>query len=99
MYFSWATDLDPKGVNSQIKEAILSPGQSDEESPSPQSGNYHLRNFLKISQQNETLIFYSKQIVSVIFFIQFILPFLIAKKTMLYQVSHFVDLFLNYSNE
>lgn len=37
MYFSWATDLDPKGVNSQIKEAILSPGQSDEESPSPQS--------------------------------------------------------------
>ncbi|XP_015587728.1 cell division cycle protein 27 homolog isoform X2 [Cephus cinctus] len=33
MYFSWATDLDPKGVNSQIKEAILSPGQGDDESP------------------------------------------------------------------
>lgn len=39
MYFSWATDLDPKGVNSQIKEAILSPGQGDEESPATQSGN------------------------------------------------------------
>jgi hypothetical protein len=22
MHFSWATDLDPKGANSQIKEAI-----------------------------------------------------------------------------
>ncbi|OXU22808.1 hypothetical protein TSAR_004612 [Trichomalopsis sarcophagae] len=32
MYFSWATDLDPKGVNSQIKEAILSPGQGEDES-------------------------------------------------------------------
>ncbi|XP_046434803.1 cell division cycle protein 27 homolog [Neodiprion pinetum] len=31
MYFSWATDLDPKGVNSQIKEAILSPGQGDDD--------------------------------------------------------------------
>lgn len=38
MYFSWATDLDPKGVNSQIKEAILSPGQGDEDSPGTQSG-------------------------------------------------------------
>ncbi|KAK2588331.1 hypothetical protein KPH14_004348 [Odynerus spinipes] len=37
MYFSWATDLDPKGVNSQIKEAILSPGQGDEDSPGTQS--------------------------------------------------------------
>lgn len=40
MYFSWATDLDPKGVNSQIKEAILSPGQGEEESLMTQSGNY-----------------------------------------------------------
>ncbi|XP_036145812.1 cell division cycle protein 27 homolog isoform X2 [Monomorium pharaonis] len=31
MYFSWATDLDPKGVNSQIKEAILSPGQGNDD--------------------------------------------------------------------
>lgn len=38
MYFSWATDLDPKGVNSQIKEAILSPGQGDDDSPPTQSG-------------------------------------------------------------
>lgn len=38
MYFSWATDLDPKGVNSQIKEAILGPGQGEEESPATQSG-------------------------------------------------------------
>lgn len=38
MYFSWATDLDPKGVNSQIKEAILSPGQVDDDSPPTQSG-------------------------------------------------------------
>lgn len=38
MYFSWATDLDPKGVNSQIKEAILSPGQGEEDAPSGQSG-------------------------------------------------------------
>lgn len=38
MYFSWATDLDPKGVNSQIKEAILSPGQGDDDSPATQSG-------------------------------------------------------------
>ncbi|XP_076661729.1 cell division cycle protein 27 isoform X1 [Halictus rubicundus] len=37
MYFSWASDLDPKGVNSQIKEAILNPGQGDEESPATQS--------------------------------------------------------------
>ncbi|XP_012055231.1 PREDICTED: cell division cycle protein 27 homolog [Atta cephalotes] len=37
MYFSWATDLDPKGVNSQIKEAILSPGQGDDDSPPTQS--------------------------------------------------------------
>lgn len=40
MYFSWATDLDPKGVNSQIKEAILSPGQGDEDSPGTQSGRF-----------------------------------------------------------
>lgn len=39
MYFSWATDLDPKGVNSQIKEAILSPGQGEDESFVTQSGN------------------------------------------------------------
>ncbi|KAK0180246.1 hypothetical protein PV327_005911 [Microctonus hyperodae] len=39
MYFSWATDLDPKGVNSQIKEAILSPGQADDESPTAHSAN------------------------------------------------------------
>ena len=39
MYFSWATDLDPKGVNSQMKEAILGPGQGDEESPATQSGD------------------------------------------------------------
>lgn len=38
MYFSWATDLDPKGVNSQIKEAILSPGQGEDESLVTQSG-------------------------------------------------------------
>lgn len=38
MYFSWATDLDPKGVNSQIKEAILSPGQGEDDSPPTQSG-------------------------------------------------------------
>ncbi|XP_012284910.1 cell division cycle protein 27 homolog [Orussus abietinus] len=37
MYFSWATDLDPKGVNSQVKEAILSPGQGDDESPAAQT--------------------------------------------------------------
>ncbi|KAI4472840.1 hypothetical protein M0802_016479, partial [Mischocyttarus mexicanus] len=42
MYFSWATDLDPKGVNSQIKEAILSPGQGDEDSPGTQSGKLSL---------------------------------------------------------
>ncbi|KYN06504.1 Cell division cycle protein 27 like protein [Cyphomyrmex costatus] len=36
MYFSWATDLDPKGVNSQIKEAILSLGQGDDDSPPTQ---------------------------------------------------------------
>lgn len=38
MYFSWATDLDPKGVNSQIKEAMLSPGQGEDESLVTQSG-------------------------------------------------------------
>lgn len=38
MYFSWATDLDPKGVNSIIKEAILSPGQGDDELAGSQSG-------------------------------------------------------------
>ncbi|CAB0034258.1 unnamed protein product [Trichogramma brassicae] len=38
MYFSWATDLDPKGVNSQIKEAILGPGQNEDESIITQSG-------------------------------------------------------------
>lgn len=50
MYFSWATDLDPKGVNSQIKEAISSPGQGDEESPAPQSGNFvQMKCFVEIS--------------------------------------------------
>ncbi|XP_017883914.1 cell division cycle protein 27 homolog isoform X3 [Ceratina calcarata] len=44
MYFSWATDLDPKGVNSQIKEAILSPGQGDEESPATQSDEQQMQN-------------------------------------------------------
>lgn len=39
MYFSWATDLDPKGVNSQMKEAILGLDEGDEESPATQSGN------------------------------------------------------------
>lgn len=38
MYFSWATDLDPKGVNSQIKEAIMSPGQGEDESLVAQTG-------------------------------------------------------------
>lgn len=38
MYFSWASDLDPKGVNSQVKEAIMGPGQGDDESPATQSG-------------------------------------------------------------
>ncbi|XP_033221326.1 cell division cycle protein 27 homolog isoform X2 [Belonocnema kinseyi] len=37
MYFSWASDLDPKGVNSQVKEAIMGPGQGDDESPATQS--------------------------------------------------------------
>ncbi|XP_014206704.1 cell division cycle protein 27 homolog isoform X2 [Copidosoma floridanum] len=37
MYFNWATDLDPKGINSQIKEAILSPGQNEDESLVTQS--------------------------------------------------------------
>ncbi|KAJ8687753.1 hypothetical protein QAD02_023547 [Eretmocerus hayati] len=37
MYFSWATDLDPKGVNSQIKEAILSPGQGEDDTIVTQS--------------------------------------------------------------
>ncbi|XP_051171855.1 cell division cycle protein 27 homolog [Leptopilina boulardi] len=37
MYFSWASDLDPKGVNSQVKEAIMGPGQGDDESPTTQS--------------------------------------------------------------
>lgn len=34
MHFSWATDLDPKGANSQIKEAIdpaLSHSQAEED--------------------------------------------------------------------
>ena len=38
MYFSWASDLDPKGVNSQVKEAIMGPGQGDDECPVTQSG-------------------------------------------------------------
>lgn len=38
MYFSWATDLDPKGAHSQIKEAILSPGHGDDEPPIAHSG-------------------------------------------------------------
>lgn len=42
MYFSWATDLDPKGVNSQIKEAMLSPGQGEDESLVTQSGKYKI---------------------------------------------------------
>lgn len=41
MYFSWATDLDPKGVNSQIKEAIMSPGQGEDESLVTQTGKYY----------------------------------------------------------
>ncbi|XP_066584032.1 cell division cycle protein 27 homolog isoform X2 [Prorops nasuta] len=44
MYFSWATDLDPKGVNSQIKEAILSPGQGDDENPATQSDEQQAQN-------------------------------------------------------
>ncbi|XP_031830400.1 cell division cycle protein 27 isoform X2 [Nomia melanderi] len=44
MYFSWASDLDPKGVNSQIKEAILNPGQGDEESPATQSDEQQAQN-------------------------------------------------------
>ncbi|CAK9823846.1 Cell division cycle protein 27 homolog [Anthophora retusa] len=44
MYFSWASDLDPKGVNSQIKEAILSPGQGDEESPATPSDEQQMQN-------------------------------------------------------
>ncbi|KOX68019.1 Cell division cycle protein 27 like protein [Melipona quadrifasciata] len=43
MYFSWATDLDPKGVNSQMKEAILGPGQGDEESPATQSDEQQMQ--------------------------------------------------------
>jgi anaphase-promoting complex subunit 3 len=34
MHFSWATDLDPKGANSQIKEAIdpaVSRSQAEED--------------------------------------------------------------------
>lgn len=42
MYFSWATDLDPKGVNSQIKEAMLSPGQGEDESLVTQSGKMRI---------------------------------------------------------
>ncbi|KYM96024.1 PREDICTED: cell division cycle protein 27 homolog [Cyphomyrmex costatus] len=37
MYFSWAMDLDPKAVNSPIKEAILNPGQGDDDFPPTQS--------------------------------------------------------------
>lgn len=44
MYFSWATDLDPKGVNSQIKEAILSPGQGEDDSPPTQSDEQQAQN-------------------------------------------------------
>ncbi|KAH0954146.1 hypothetical protein HN011_012141 [Eciton burchellii] len=44
MYFSWATDLDPKGVNSQIKEAILSPSQGDDDSPPTQSDEQQAQN-------------------------------------------------------
>lgn len=38
MHFSWATDLDPKGANSQIKEAIdpaLGRSRSDDEPQMP----------------------------------------------------------------
>ncbi|XP_034937332.1 cell division cycle protein 27 homolog [Chelonus insularis] len=54
MYFSWATDLDPKGVNSQIKEAILSPGQGDEETPVTQSGNEPLNNSMTEQESDTT---------------------------------------------
>ncbi|XP_015119214.1 cell division cycle protein 27 homolog [Diachasma alloeum] len=54
MYFSWATDLDPKGVNSQIKEAILSPGQGEEDSPSAQSGDDPQAANVSIEQEAET---------------------------------------------
>uniref|UniRef100_A0A1B6CA75 Cell division cycle protein 27 homolog n=1 Tax=Clastoptera arizonana TaxID=38151 RepID=A0A1B6CA75_9HEMI len=40
MHFSWATDLDPKGANSQIKEAIdpaISRSQSDDADDFPQN--------------------------------------------------------------
>ncbi|XP_032689965.1 cell division cycle protein 27 homolog [Odontomachus brunneus] len=53
MYFSWATDLDPKGVNSQIKEAILSPGQGDDDSPATQSEEQQAQN-CSMEQEVET---------------------------------------------
>lgn len=55
MYFSWATDLDPKGVNSQIKEAILSPGQGDEDSPGTQSAEeQQIQNNSSMEHESDT---------------------------------------------
>ena len=33
MNFSWANDLDPKGANNQIKEAIDKPYHTDDDDP------------------------------------------------------------------
>jgi hypothetical protein len=41
MHFSWATDLDPKGANSQIKEAIdpaMSRSQAEEDTSTTHPG-------------------------------------------------------------
>lgn len=41
MHFSWATDLDPKGANSQIKEAIdpaMSRSQAEEDASATHPG-------------------------------------------------------------
>jgi hypothetical protein len=41
MHFSWATDLDPKGANSQIKEAIdpaMSRSQAEEDTSTTHLG-------------------------------------------------------------
>lgn len=59
MYFSWASDLDPKGVNSQIKEAILSPGQDEEEPLGPQSGWLDVVLFFKCLFQFTTFLLFS----------------------------------------
>lgn len=42
MYFSWATGVNPKSVNNQIKEAILSSGRGHEETPATQSSKKNL---------------------------------------------------------